>query len=144
MQLLWKEEPFGEGLQSEEERCKPKIWETQSKLQSDTVGGPGRVNEDDEDYMVLKAEENNEKVKPFLMEVFIIGNRFKTMIGNGSPVTIFALDEVKTIMKRDKLQVREVIKGERYLDFNGKPLQLLVYVFCELQMNDSYIKKARF
>ena len=29
------------------------------------------------------------------------------------------------------------------MDFNGKPLQLLGYVFCELQVNDSYIKKAR-
>ena len=29
------------------------------------------------------------------------------------------------------------------MDFNGKPLQLLGYVFCELQVNDSYIRKAR-
>ena len=36
-----------------------------------------------------------------------------------------------------------MIEGERYVDFNGKPLQLLGYVFCELQVNDSYIKKAR-
>ena len=35
------------------------------------------------------------------------------------------------------------MKGERYVDFNGKPLQLLGYVFCELQVNDVYIKKAR-
>ena len=46
-------------------------------------------------------------------------------------------------MKREKLPVRPMIEGERYVDFNGKPLQLLGYVFCELQVNDSYIRKAR-
>ena len=77
------------------------------------------------------------------MEGFINGNRFKTMIDSGSPVTIFALDEIKQIMQREKLQVRQMIKGERYVDFNGKPLNLLGYVFCELQVGDQYIKKAR-
>ena len=38
---------------------------------------------------------------------------------------------------------KEMIQGERDVDFNGKPLQLLEYVFCELQVNDSYVKKAR-
>ena len=46
-------------------------------------------------------------------------------------------------MKREKLPVRPMIEGKRYVDFNGKPLQLLGYVFCELQVNDSYIRKAR-
>ena len=77
------------------------------------------------------------------MEGFINGNRFKTMIDTGSPVTIFGLDEIKSIMKRKELPVRKMIEGERYVDFNGKPLKLLGYVFCELQVNDSYIKKAR-
>ena len=77
------------------------------------------------------------------MEGFINGNRFRTMIDSGSPVTIFALDEIKQIMQRKKLQVRQVIIGERYVDFNGKPLNLLGYVFCELQVGDQYIKKAR-
>ena len=36
-----------------------------------------------------------------------------------------------------------MIEGERYVDFNGKPLNLLGYVFCELQVGDQYIKKAR-
>ena len=29
------------------------------------------------------------------------------------------------------------------MDFNGKPLNLLGYVFCELQVGDAYIKKCR-
>ena len=67
----------------------------------------------------------------------------KTMIDTGSLVTIYALNEIKKIMKRENLPVRKMVENERYVDFNGKPLHLLGYVFCELQVNDSYVKKAR-
>ena len=100
-------------------------------------------DDEDEDYMVLNVEGGNNETKPYFMEGFINGNRFKTMIDTGSVVTIFALDEIKRIMKREKLPVRQMIEGERYVDFNGKPLQLLGYVVCDLQVNDSYIRKAR-
>ena len=100
-------------------------------------------DEDDENYMVLNVEGDEENVKPYYMEGFINGNRFKAMIDSGSPVTIFALDELKSIMKRDKLQVREMIKGEKYVDFSGKQLNLLGYVFCQLQVGDQFIEKAR-
>ena len=96
--------------------------------------------EDDEDYMVLNVEGGNNDTKPFYMEGFINGNRFKTMIDTGSPVTFFALNESKRIMKREILPVRQMIEGERYVDFSGKPLQVMGYVFCELQVNDSYIR----
>ena len=99
--------------------------------------------EDDDNFLVLNIDGQSENIKPYYMEGFINGNRFKTMIDSGSPVTIFALDEIKQIMQREKLQVRQMIKGERYVDFNGKPLNLLGYVFCELQVGDQYIKKAR-
>ena len=45
-------------------------------------------------------------------------------------------------MKSEKLPLRQMIEGERYVDFNGKPLQLLGHVFCELQVKDSYIRKT--
>ena len=101
------------------------------------------TDEEDENYMVLNVEGKVDKTEPFYVEGFINGYRFKAMIDTRSPVTIFALDDIKTIMKRDNLPVREIVKGERYVDFNGKPLQLLGYVFCELQVTDVYIKKAR-
>ena len=105
---------------------------------------PEEIDEDDEDdYMVLKVEADKDQTKPYYMEGFINGNRFKAMIDTGSPVTIFALDEVKRIMKRNELQVRPMIENERYVDFSGRPLKLMGYVFCELQVNDSYVKKAR-
>ena len=85
---------------------------------------------------VLNTEGEEENSKTYFMDGFINGNRFKTMIVSGSPVRIFALDELKRIMKRESLQVRNMIKGEKYVDFNGKPLNLLGYVFCELQVRD--------
>ena len=36
-----------------------------------------------------------------------------------------------------------MIEAERYVDFNGKPLKLLGYVFCELQVNESFVMKAK-
>ena len=77
------------------------------------------------------------------MEGFINGNKFKAMVDTGSPVTNFELDELKQIMKSEKLQVRRMIENERYVDFNGKPLKLMEYVFCELRVNDSYVKNTR-
>ena len=41
------------------------------------------------------------------------------------------------------MQVRDLIKEEKYVDFNAKPLNLLGNVFCELQVGDSYVKMAR-
>ena len=77
--------------------------------------------EEDDNFLVLNVDGQNENIKQYYMEGFINGNRFKTMIDSGSPVTIFALDEIKQIMQKEKLQ----IKSERYVDFNGKPLNLL-------------------
>ena len=61
------------------------------------------------------------------------------MIDSSSPVTIFALDEIKQIMKRETLPVREMIDVKRYVDFDMKPINLLGYVFCELQVGDQYV-----
>ena len=36
-----------------------------------------------------------------------------------------------------------MIESEKYIDFNGRPMILLGYIFCELQAGDSYIGKAR-
>ena len=96
-------------------------------------------DEEDEDiYMVLNVEGGSNEAKPFYLEGFFNGNRFKTMIDTGSPVTIFALDEIQTIMKREKLPVRQMIEGERYVDFNEKPLELLrclLWIASESQLH---------
>ena len=59
--------------------------------------------------MLLNVE-GDENTKPYYMEGFINGNKFKTMIDLGSHVTNFALDEIKQIMKRETLPVRDMIE----------------------------------
>ena len=94
--------------------------------------------------MVLNVEsEGNQKTTPYYMEGWINVFRFKTMIDMGSPVTIFAVDEKKKIMRKKDLQVRRMVEGEKYVHFNGKPLNLLGYVFCQLQVDEKFMKKAR-
>ena len=93
----------------------------------------------DDDTTVLNVEGSG--IEPYYMEGFINGNRFKTMIDSGWPVTIFEIEELKGIMKRQDLQVQYLI--EKYVDFNGKPLDLLGYVFCELKVDKKYVRKAR-
>ena len=105
---------------------------------------PEESGEDDEgEDMVLKVDSDKDNSKLYYIEGFINGNKFKAMIDTGSPVTIFELNEIKQIMKREHLPVRPMIEEERYVDFSVKSLNLLGYVFCELQVNDSYVKKAR-
>ena len=62
------------------------------------------------------------------------------MIDSGLPVTTFAFDETKQTMRKQKLPVRSNIENEKYRDFNGRPLNLLHYVFGDLQVGDSYSK----
>ena len=78
------------------------------------------------DELVLNVDsERKQKTAPYYMEGWINGFCFKTMIDTSSPVTVFAVDEIKKITSRKDLEVRRMIEGEKYVDFNGKPLNLL-------------------
>ena len=65
------------------------------------------------------------------------------MVDSGSPVTIFAIDEMKEIMKRKLLFIRELPNDEEYVDFSKRKLQLLGYIFCQLEVGNSKLQKAR-
>ena len=65
------------------------------------------------------------------------------MVDSGSPVTIFEIDELKKIMKRKTLFIRELPSDEEYVDFNRKKLNLLVYIFCNLEVGESKLHEAR-
>ena len=94
----------------------------------------------EEDKIVLKIErgENGQ----FFMSVKINGNQFKTMVDSGSPVTIFEIEELKRIMKRRTLFIRQLPEDEEYVDFNKRKLNLLGYVFCQLEVGESRMQKA--
>ena len=86
----------------------------------------GDDQDSDSDEIVLNVEsEGTQKTTPYYMERWINGFRFKTMIDTGSPVTIFAVDEIKSIMRRKDFHVRRMVEEEKYVDFNGKHLNLL-------------------
>ena len=70
------------------------------------------------------------------------GNPFKTMVDSGSPVTIFEIEEIKRIMKRKTLFIRQLPEDEEYVDFNKRKLNSLGYVFCQLEVGDSKLQKA--
>ena len=95
----------------------------------------------DEEKVVLTIEgdENGQ----FTKKRKISGIPFQTMVDSGSPVTIFAIDEIKEIMKRKTLFIRELPNDEEYVDFSKRKLQLLGYIFCQLEVGNSKLQKAR-
>ena len=70
----------------------------------------------DEDEMVLQVDGTG--VKPLEIEGLMCGNKFRAIIDTGSPVSIFAIDELRRIIGRRWVVDRDMIDGERYVDFN--------------------------
>ena len=99
----------------------------------------GSAIEDDKIVLTIDGDENGQ----FAMSGKINGNPFKTMGDSGSPVTIFEIEEIKRIMKRKTLFIRQLPEDEEYVDFNKRKLNLLGYVFCQLEVGDSKLQKAR-
>ena len=56
--------------------------------------------------MVLNVEGNDNNTKLYYMQGFINGNRSKTMIDTGSPVTNYAVDNITKIMERKLTSTR--------------------------------------
>ena len=95
----------------------------------------------DEEKVVLTTQGDENGY--FTTKGKINGNYFQTMVDSGSPVTIFEIDELKKILKRKTLFIRELPSEEEYLDFNRKKLNLLGYIFCHLEVGESKLHKAR-
>ena len=71
------------------------------------------------------------------------GKNFQTIIDTGSPVSIFAIDELERIIGEDWVVIREMIDDERYVDFNRRPLPLLGYLVVSIQAGKTRMSKAR-
>ena len=95
----------------------------------------------EDDEMVLQVEGTG--VKPFMMEGLMCGKEFKAIIDTGSPVSIFAVDELKKIIRKHWVVVRKMIDNERYVDFNRRPLPILGYMFVSVQVGKTRMSKAR-
>ena len=68
---------------------------------------------------------------------------FKAIIGTGSPVSVFTKRDVQKTVYYRKVVIREMIGGERYVDYNGKPLELLGYHFVRLEVAGVTVSNAR-
>ena len=95
------------------------------------------------DEMVLQIEGTG--AKPFMMEGLMCGKEFKAIIYTGSPVSVFAIDELKKIIRKHWVVVREMIDHERfqYVEFNRRPLPKLGYMFVSVQVGKTRMSKAR-
>ena len=91
--------------------------------------------------MVLQVDGTG--VKPFEIEGLMCGNNFRAIIDTGSPVSIFAIDKLRRIIGKRWVVVRDMIDGERYVDFNRRPLPLLGYMFVSIQVEKTRMSKAR-
>ena len=97
------------------------------------------VVEDDKIVLTIDGDENGQ----FSMGGKINGNPFKTMVDSGSSVTMFEIEEIKRIMKRKPFFINQLPEDEEYVDFKKKKLNSLGYVFCQLEVGDSKLQKAR-
>ena len=84
-------------------------------------------SEEDEEQLVLRGD--GEGSKPFYMEGMMFGNYFKAFIDTGSPVSVFTKRDLQKIVGEQKLVIIDMIKNERYVNYNRNPLELLGYQF---------------
>ena len=71
------------------------------------------------------------------------GNYFKAIIDTGSPGSIFTKRDLQKIVGDRKVVIRDMIPGERFIDYNKKPLNLLGYQIVRLEVAGVTVSKAR-
>ena len=96
------------------------------------------ISEWDEDNIVLTLEGNG--TPAFGLKGRINKQPFVTMIDSGLPITIFPGEGVQKLLKTSVTFVR--LKKEVYVDYNGRPLNLLGYITVEVQVWKRIIKNA--
>ena len=94
-----------------------------------------------EDNVVLRLDGTG--VPPFVLKGRTNKQPFTTMIDSGSPITIFTRDDVRKILKSDVIFARPMPKNEEYVDYNGKPLNLIGFINVDVQVGKRTIKRAR-
>ena len=77
-----------------------------------------------------------------MIEGLMCGKIIQAIVDNGSPVSIFAVDELERIIGKYWVVVREMIDDERYVEFNRRPLALLGYLFVSIQVGKAKEKSA--
>ena len=77
----------------------------------------------DEVQLVLRVDGNG--CKPFFLEGTMCGNYFKAIIDTDSPASIFTKKDLQKIVGERKVVIRDMIEGERYMDYNKKTAKFI-------------------
>ena len=97
--------------------------------------------DEDEEQLVLRVDGDGRK--PFYMEIMMCGNYFKAIIDTGSSVFVFTKQDLLEIVGDRKVVIRDMMAGERYIDYIKKTLNLLGYQFVRLEVAELTVLKAR-
>ena len=101
-------------------------------------------SDDDEDEEQLVLRVDGDGWKPFYMKGMMYSNYFTAIIDTGSPVSIFTKRDLQKIVGDRKVVIRDMIPGERYIDYNKKPLNLQKnHQFVRLEVAGVTVLKAR-
>ena len=133
---------------------RPKVANFRGNAKFANRGGMRRVNligqtadqsedssELDVDKIVLRLEGGN-GAPPFMLKGKLNKLPFTTKIDSGSRITIFTKEDVRNILKSDLVFTRPLSKNEQYVDYNGKPLNVLGFKTVDVQVRKRNIKKA--
>ena len=138
---MWNDRPLRKMFRNSPNNIKKRS--TTSRRINWVEGDDEKENTDDqeEEQNVLGIDEGGSP--PFMMKGKINKKKCCSMIDSGSPVTINGYDELQKIIQNDVLLVRPLPKNKKYVNFNKRPVDLLGYIFCELEVGNKYIRKAR-
>ena len=103
----------------------------------DSSDGNESIRDDEKIVLTITGDKNGQ----FTMAGRINSKPFTPMVDFGSPVT-FGVDEIKKSRKKT-LFIRESPSDEEYADFNRRKLNLLGDIFCQLEVGNSKLQKAR-
>ena len=97
--------------------------DNEKSLRREHIEESDEESEDDEEQLVLRVD--GDGCKPFYMEGTMCGNYFEAIIDTGSPVSIFTKRDLQKIVGERKAVIRDMIEGERYVDYKKNPWNYL-------------------
>ena len=80
---------------------------------------------------------------PFVLKGKFNNVTFTTRIVSGVPITKYTQSDLRTIMKKNVLFARPLPMEEEYVDYNGRPLNLLGFTTIDVKVGKKETKKAR-
>ena len=129
-----------------------RVCRKQQKPQTPQKQALRRVNWVDEESDNQEEEEEEEEQyvlgndgggsPPFMMRGKIGRKKFCLMIDSGSPGTITNQEELQIFYKM-KSCLCVLYQKTKNMVYNKKPVNLLGYILCELEVGNKYIRKAR-